>query len=91
MSENFIQTVYFTMLGELDTKHCIPEVTNEFSTNMPCAQLYETVYAANRRICQKLGNVEEDRDIETIINSLLQIQQLLCFQMYKYGARFGVL
>lgn len=45
---------------------------------------------AYSRICARLGQENEDTDVEIIINSLLSIQKELCFKMYEYGAKFGI-
>ena len=59
-------------------------VVNEFQDGMPCEKWYAEVYAANRRICARLG-VEEDSDIEIMIDRLQKIAEYQCKKMYDYG------
>ncbi len=83
------EMIYDLMIGVLDREYwALPEsrlVRDEFADDLPCERLYHEVYEANRRICRKLG-VEEDRDVECIINNLLEIGKLLSMKMFDYGA-----
>lgn len=42
------------------------------------------------RLCSRLGVVDEDGDVETIISSLMGIERAISFKMYGYGAKFGM-
>lgn len=90
--EKFKKMVYDLMNGSLELDLCsAPEkglVINEYAAGGKCDQLYDEVYAANRRICQRLG-VEEDRDVEIIIRNLLKIGEHLSMKMYDYGEYFS--
>ena len=46
--------------------------------------------AAYARLRERLGVVDEDEDVEEIIGALMDIQCKLCYEMYRYGARFGM-
>jgi hypothetical protein len=61
-------------------------VANEFDDGKPCAELYQEVFDANQRLCDRLG-VNEDKDIELIINSMQDIAKLLAFKMFDYGVQ----
>lgn len=78
------------MNGIWDLEKCpVPErsmVKDEFGEGTVCSILYEEVYNANRRICEKLG-VEEDKDVELIIGNLLKIGEYQSMKMYDYGAQ----
>lgn len=80
------------MNGLWDLGRCsVPEgsmVKDEFGEGSVCSTLYEEVYNANRRICERLG-VEEDRDLELIIGNLLKIGEYQSMKMYDYGAEDG--
>lgn len=82
------QRIYDLMNGALILEQCTyPEskvVVNEFQDGMPCEKWYAEVYAANRRICARLG-VEEDSDIEIMIDRLQKIAEYQCKKMYDYG------
>lgn len=91
-SANFKKLVYDLMNGSLVLEKYpaveLQMVKNEFAEDTFCGKRYKEVFNANRRICQKL-NVEEDRDIETIITSLLEIGEYQCMKMYDYGKLFS--
>lgn len=84
--------VYDLMNGSLELDLCTdPEkelVVDEYAAGSKCDQLYEEVFTANRRICQRLG-VEEDKDVEIIIRNLLNIGEHLSMKMYDYGEYFS--
>lgn len=90
--EEFKKMVYDLMNGSLELDLCTaPEkelVVNEYADGGKCEQLYSEVFAANRRVCQKLG-VDEDRDVEIIICNLLDIGEHLSMKMYDYGEYFS--
>lgn len=83
----FVELVYDSMQGSLVVP--LPQVENEFAPGSRCEVLYGDVLAAYGRLCQRLGQGEEDPDVEIIIDSFLQMQRILCMKMYEYGAQFG--
>jgi len=91
-SEELKKLIYDLMNGSLDLQNCpVKEsdiVKNEFAEGEVCSRLYQEVYDANRRICERLG-VEEDKDVELIISNLLQIGEYECMKMYDYGIIFS--
>jgi predicted site-specific integrase-resolvase len=48
--------------------------------------LYQEVFDANRRLCERLG-VDEDKDIEHLINNMQDIAKILAMKMFDYGMR----
>lgn len=90
--EEWKQTLYDFMNGmyEADSYRLAGDkfVKDEFTDGSYCMNLYEKVYDANRRICERLG-VEEDEDVELIIASLMEIGWYLSMKMYDYGAMFS--
>lgn len=86
------ELIYELMSGSLDLNRCpVKEseyVENEFSEGSFCEAMYEKVYRANCRLCERLG-VEEDKDIESIIVSLMEIGKHLAMKMYDYGVLFS--
>ena len=78
--------IYETLIGLREEGQRMPMVENAFSPGSECDRLYTEVYNANCRICQRLG-VSEDRDVETIINNLWKISQILSMKMYEYGQK----
>ena len=60
-------------------------IQNEFEEGKPCSEAYKRVYAANRRLCERLG-VDEDPDVEMIIDSMFEITRTVGEKMFEYGA-----
>ena len=86
MLERMIEDVYWSLQGELIEP--VPGVENAFAPGKECAEKYSQMLDAYARICQRLGREDDDADVEVIINSLLRITKVLCFEMYRYGAKF---
>lgn len=88
-NEELRNTIYDLMNGALDLEHFeVPEskfAEDEFAEGKLCNQLYEDFYYANRRVCERLG-VDEDEDVETIIRSLMEINEICAKKMFEYGA-----
>ena len=79
------ENVYDTLTGSLWEEYGIPDVQNAYAPGTPCNRLYQQIYWANRRLCARLGQKEDDPDVELIINSFLEINRILCLEMYRYG------
>ena len=88
MKDMNVDIIYDLLCGTRIWQPGDPEIENLFADGCPCEVLYEQVYRANLRLCQRLG-VEEDADIETIISTLLGICKLVGKRMYCYGAELG--
>lgn len=82
MKNYTFEAVYESLTGQALKSCQIPGIENAFAQGAYCAELYEEVYNVNIRLCKRLGNNEEDKDVETIINNMMLIQRELCFQMY---------
>lgn len=82
------QLIYELMIGAYDLEQVQFQeskiVEDEFAEGKPCAELYRSVFEANRRLCERLG-VDEDEDVETIINCMNDIAHILAMKMYDYG------
>lgn len=78
--------IYESMMGNLVKP--IRGIENAFASGTHCEQLYDEIYMANRRICERLG-VEEDTDVELIVSNFLELNRELCIRMFGYGTRFG--
>ena len=90
MKERFIDTVYQTVIGELQPEYRLLGVENSFAEGDLCDQAYEQVREAYARLLDRLGKENEDYDIETIIHSMTVIQKEIAYQMYRYGVHFGI-
>ena len=89
MSKEFINRVYDSLAGLLMETYRIPDVENAFSEGSFCMQRYSEMTEAYARLCDRLGVVDEDEDVEIIINALMDIEREMSMKMYHYGALFG--
>lgn len=82
------ETIYNLMTGNHDVENYPLEdahlVADEFAEGSECGRLYDEVYEANRRLCERLG-VEEDTDVERIVSNMFKIAEILSYKMYDYG------
>ena len=79
--------IYELLTGERVPGPDDPAVENLFAEGELCEALYNDVYEANLRLCERL-KVQEDQDVEIIINNLLRISKLLGRRMFYYGTKF---
>lgn len=70
-------------------EHQLPGVAFAFGPGSFCLQKYTQTLEAYSRLCERLGVIDEDEDLECILSSLLEIQEALCCQMFLYGAQFA--
>ncbi|MBR5570881.1 MAG: hypothetical protein IKW10_08345 [Oscillospiraceae bacterium] len=89
MRDTQIQEILLALQGELIDHPWKDIVPNLFAEGMPCAELYEAVYDANCRLCKRLGDLEEDEDVETIISNLLKIAEMQSIEMFRCGWKFA--
>ncbi len=89
MNRNYVENIYYSLLGHMETGFEVPGVENEFAPGKPCLQRYGDMLDAYERLRNRLGVKEEDEDVEIIINALLDNQKELCLCMYHYGVKFG--
>ena len=87
MNTQLVDTIYDLLTGERFPGVNDPVVENMFAEGRTCEELYNQVYEANLRLCERLG-VQEDADVELIINSLLRISKLLGRKMFQYGMKY---
>ena len=87
MDTKIADAVYDLLTGEIEQSDEMPAVENMFADGRTCEELYNHVYEANMRICQRL-DVAEDKDVELIIDSLLRISRLLGRKMFQYGMKY---
>lgn len=89
MPSDIMENVYLTMQGVLCSEYCVPGVENAFADGQPCAVLYAQALEAYERLSIRLNAGAEDDDVEIMIDSLLDISQILAYKMYHYGAVLG--
>ena len=76
------ERIYLSMLGELTEP--VPGVENAFAPGQPCEKLYQQIYDAKCRLCDRLGE-EENEDLEAILDSFFEINRQMCLRMYRLG------
>ncbi len=89
MENTMAQLVYDSMSGNLLEEYCVPGVENAFDEGKPCAELYGRVLKAYERLCLRLGESDEDTDVEVIINAFMEINRIVGVKMYEYGYEKG--
>ena len=70
-----------TSLLLLPEQHIIED---EFAEGKECCLLYEGIYQAERNLCERLGE-DENEDVEAILNGMERITRILAMKMYEYG------
>ena len=89
MHYQMAERVYDTLSGFLTEEYCVSGVHNAFEGGSTCSNLYEKVMEAYSRLCDRLSVIDEDSDVEQIINSLLEMNKILCLEMFSYGVKFA--
>lgn len=89
MKNGFIEDVYDSLCGYLAEGYIVPGVESIFEPGMYCSDKYSNMLDAYERLLHRLGLQDEDRDIEMIVNSLLDISREIGRHMYCFGAKFG--
>lgn len=88
MQKTMARQVYEMMTAAVLPEYQLPGVDSAFTPGSFCMQRYTQMLNAYARLCERLGVIDEDEDVECIISSLLDIQEALCCQMFLYGAQF---
>ena len=89
MKEDQSQLVYEALIGLRSYSYDGEQVENLFETGKPCDQLYESVYAAKVALMERLGEEDEDEQLEFMIQDLLEIGRIQAYAMFRYGQKFG--
>ena len=89
MEERFMEDVYDTLKGVLIPQARVDGVENAFEPGGECERAYGQMLEAYERLCQRLGVMDEDDDVEIIIRSLMKIEGVLCRKMFTYGWKFA--
>lgn len=84
MEDKIAEMVYDRLLGHSLLSTDAYRVENLFEEGSRCDELYQQIYEANLRLCQRLG-AEEDRDVQEIIDAFWEITRLVGEKMYHYG------
>ena len=74
---------YAIMVG--GAKVAYPPIPFAFAEGEYCMNEYSDMLDAYERLVERLGQTDDDADVEIIINSLLDTQRALCLKMFEYG------
>lgn len=77
--------VYETLIGVGSDDPILAWVETINTNGSQYARTYAEAYNAYMRLCDRLGVIDEDGDVEIIINSLLHNEQLVALKMFEYG------
>ena len=89
MSNEQIEAIYATLVGVMRKEFRVPGVENLFAEGSECMNCYSDMLAAYERLCDRLGVVDEDKDVEVIIHSLMVIERNVSMKMFEYGMKFA--
>lgn len=85
---DIFEQVYGFLFGDLIPSYTLPWVENIFEPGKPCHEAYGEMLRAYERLCERLGEADEDQDVEIIINSLLRYSKIRAKEMFKYGMQY---
>lgn len=63
------------------------EIINEFEEGKECDRISGEVYQAQCRLAGKLGDDDEDEDVEALINGMNNLTKIIALKMYEYGRK----
>ena len=89
MKQELWEQVYESMACSVVESHRMPGVEDAFSHGSFCMEKYNEMRDAYDRLCDRLGVVDEDDDVECIIQCYMAIQRELCKRMFFYGQQAG--
>ena len=90
MTNEQIEAIYATLVGVMREEFRVPGVENLFVEGSDCMNCYSDMLAAYERLCDRLGVIDEDTDVEVIICSLRKIEQQVSRKMFEYGMKFAL-
>ena len=90
MTNAQIEAIYATLVGVMREEFRVPGVENLFAEGSDCMNWYSDMLDAYERLCDRLGAVDEDKDVEVIICSLRKIEQKVSRKMFEYGMKFAL-
>ena len=79
------EQVYSSINGTLIRECRLPWVKTIFVPGHPPHENYGYMQDAYAHLCERMGDVEEDPDVEVIIDSLLRYAKIIGLEMFKYG------
>ena len=90
MTNEQMEAIYATLVGVMREEFRVPGVENLFTEGSECMNCYSQMLTAYERLCDRLGVVDEDKDVEVIIHSLMTIERKVSIKMFEYGMKFAL-
>ena len=87
MEEDFIEQVYMSLQGMYVEP--VDGVESLFYPGSKCETYLFQMRDAYTNVCERLGQPDDDADIEEIIRCLMNISEELGRHMYLYGHKFS--
>ena len=89
MKTELWEQVYESMACHVVEAYRMPGVEDAFSHGSFCMEKYNEMRDAYDRLCDRLGVIDEDEDVECIIHCYMAMQRELCKRMFFYGQKAG--
>jgi len=90
MTDDFMIDVYDTLRGETLPSASVPNVENLYEEGKPYYRCYEEISHAYERLRDRLGVIDEDNDVETMLSAFIQMERMIAEKMFFYGAHFAL-
>lgn len=81
--------VYDSMLGLLEDEYALPWVADLCYPGSEYCRAYDEMLGACQRLCDRLGGLDDDGDVETVRRAYERMQELLARQMFAAGAAYA--
>ena len=82
------EQVYDSLHGQMVPEYHLSWVENIFVPGHPCYESYHEMRCAYTHLLERLNEVDEDEDAETMINALLGYSKITALEMFKYGRKY---
>lgn len=82
------EQIYETLQNTLESEYCGPWVQPVFIPGHPCFEAYCNMMKAYERLRIRLGEADDDTDVEEIINNLLAYGKLVAMEMFLCGIQY---
>ena len=89
--ESIEDQVYGTLLDDRIPEYMLPWVKPIFYTGHPCHETYSRMHDAYSHLRERLGEPDEDKDAEIMIDALLEHGKILAYEMFHYGRVYQII
>lgn len=85
MTDELMEDIYLTLMGQLIPEAEVPGVENAFARGGECLGLLEDIYSARDRVLDRLGIVGEDPDLEIMVSGYEEMLEIIGLNMFRLG------